>query len=179
MPNYRRVWVPGGTYFFTVNLLERRRTLLVDNVSALRDAFRSVYAARPFTMIAIVILPDHLHCIWRLPDDDADNAIRWRQIKTLFSQRLPRDEWRSSERMRRKERGIWQRRYWERLLRDERDLCTHIDYVHMNPAKHKYVHHVADWAWSSFCSRGPAPARLDWHEPVGYVSDAPLHWRAG
>src|SRR5690348_11288781 len=69
--------------------------LLVDNVSALRDAFRSVHAARPFTMIAIVILPDHLHCIWRLPDDDADNAIRWRQIKTLFSQRLPRDEWRS------------------------------------------------------------------------------------
>jgi putative transposase len=105
MPNYRRVWVPGGTYFFTVNLLERRRTLLVDNIDALRAAFRSAQLARRFSMIAIVVLPDHLHCIWRLPEGDCDNATRWRHIKTLFSQSLPRDERRSRERMRRKKKG--------------------------------------------------------------------------
>jgi putative transposase len=150
MPNYRRVWVPGGTYFFTVNLLERRRTLLVDHVSALCDAFRTVRAARPFELIAIVVLPDHLHCIWRLPANDADNATRWRQIKTVFSQNLPQLERRSAQRVRRKERGVWQRRYWERLLRDERDLRTHVDYIHFNPVKHRHVNRVADWPWSSF-----------------------------
>ena len=150
MPNYRRVWVPGGTYFFTVNLLERRRTLLVDNVSVLRDAFRTVHAARPFDLVAIVVLPDHLHCVWRLPTNDADNATRWRQIKTLFSQGLSPIERRSSQRVQRKERGVWQRRYWERLLRDERDLRMHVDYIHFNPVKHRYVDHVVDWPWSSF-----------------------------
>ncbi len=89
MANYRRVWVPGGTYFFTVNLLERDRALLVDHVDGLRAAFRAVRAARPFDMVAMVVLPDHLHCIWRLPEGDADNATRWRHIKTMFSRGLP------------------------------------------------------------------------------------------
>jgi putative transposase len=113
MPNYRRVWVPGGTYFFTVNLLERRRSLLVDHVDALRAAFAAAQSVRPFVMIAVVVLPDHLHCIWRLPPEDADNATRWRHIKTAFSQSVPRQERRSERRVARKERGIWQRRYWE------------------------------------------------------------------
>jgi putative transposase len=113
MPNYRRVWVPGGTYFFTVNLLERRRSLLVDHVDALRAAFAAAQSVRPFVMIAVVVLPDHLHCIWRLPPEDADNATRWRRIKTAFSQSVPRQERRSERRVARKERGIWQRRYWE------------------------------------------------------------------
>lgn len=150
MPNYRRVWVPGGTYFFTVNLLERRRTLLVEHVDALRAAFAAAQSVRPFVVIAAVVLPDHLHCLWRLPPEDADNATRWRHIKTAFSQRLPRQERRSAVRVSRKERGIWQRRFWERLLRDERDVRHHVDYIHYNPVKHGYVERVVDWPHSSF-----------------------------
>ena len=163
MPNYRRVWVPGGTYFFTVNLQDRQRSLLVDHVDALRSAFAAVQAVRPFALIAAAVLPDHLHCMWRLPADDADNATRWRQIKTEFSQALPREEGRSATRAARKERGIWQRRFWERLLRDERDLRHHIDYIHINPVKHGYVERVADWPHSSFhryVRRGVLPE--DW-----------------
>lgn len=99
MSNYRRLWVPGGTYFFTVNLLERRRRLLVDHGDLLRDAFRTARAARPFEVLAIVALPDHLHCVWRLPDGDADNANRWAQIKSTFSRALPISERRSPQRM--------------------------------------------------------------------------------
>ena len=106
MPNYRRVRVPGGTYFFTVNLLERRRRLLVERVDDLRASFRAAQAARPFEMLAIVVLPDHLHCVWRLPTDDADNANRWAQIKAGFSRRLPQEEWRSERRIACRERGI-------------------------------------------------------------------------
>ncbi|MEO5559734.1 MAG: transposase, partial [Dokdonella sp.] len=91
-----------------------------------------------------------LHCVWRLPAHDADNATRWRHIKTLFSRRVPRTERRSARRMARKERGVWQRRYWERLLRDERDLRHHVEYIHFNPVKHGYVERVCDWPHSSF-----------------------------
>ena len=99
MSNYRRVWVPGGTYFFTVNLLERKRRLLVEHVGALRVAFRVAWAARPFDLLGIVILPEHLHVVWRLPESDADNATRWRHIKSGFSRRLGIGERRSSARM--------------------------------------------------------------------------------
>ncbi len=133
MPNYRRVWVPGGKYFLTANLLLRRRTLLVEHVDALRAAFAAAQSGRPFVVIGAVVIPDHLHCVWRLPPEDADNAKRWRHIKTAFSQRLPRQERRSAVRVSRKERGIWQRRSWERLLRDERDVRHHVDYIHYNP----------------------------------------------
>ena len=150
MSNYRRVWVPGGTYFFTVNLLERRRRLLVEHVGLLRDAFRAAKAARTFDLLAIVVLPDHLHCVWRLPDGDADNANRWAQIKSGFSRSLPNDERRSPRRIARRERGIWQRRYWEHLIRDEDDLRRHVDYVHINPVKHGYAPRACDWPYSSF-----------------------------
>lgn len=150
MPDYRRVWVPGGTYFFTVNLLERERTLLVDHLDALRAALRLTRAARPFAVIAMVVLPDHLHGVWQLPEGDADNATRWRQIKALFSRALPAGERRSAPRVRKRERGVWQRRYWEHLVRDERDLRQHVDYVHFNPVKHGLVARVGDWPHSSF-----------------------------
>ncbi len=150
MPNYRRVWTPGGTFFFTVTLLERRRTTLVDHVDALRTAFRHARAARPFDIIAIVVLPDHLHCIWRLPVGDDDNATRWRHIKTLFSRSIPAGERRSRRRQLKGERGIWQRRYWEHLIRDEADFLAHVDYAHINPVKHGLVAQVADWPHSSF-----------------------------
>ncbi len=150
MPNYRRMWVPGGTYFFTVNLLERRRSLLVDGIDALGRAFRETRASAPFEMVAYVILPEHLHCIWTLPEGDADIAVRWRRIKSSFSRSLPCDERRSERRRAKGERGIWQRRYWEHLIRDARDLRHHIDYIHYNPVKHGLVARVDQWPYSSF-----------------------------
>ncbi|TXH64915.1 MAG: transposase [Lysobacteraceae bacterium] len=149
MPNYRRMWLPGGTYFFTVNLLERRRRLLVERIEALGHAFRRARADRPYTMVACVVLPDHLHCIWTLPEGDADIANRWRQIKLDFSRSVPADERLSHRRQAKAERGIWQRRYWEHLIRDECDLHNHIDYIHLNPLKHGLVARVADWPYSS------------------------------
>ena len=150
MANYRRVWVPGGTYVFTVNLLERNRRLLVDHIDLLRGAFAQACANRPFDMIAAVVLPDHLHCVWQLPIGDADNASRWSAIKAAFSRSLPTGEWRSARRAAKGERGIWQRRYWEHLVRDDRDLVTHVDYVHFNPVKHRHVARVEDWPYSTF-----------------------------
>lgn len=150
MPNYRRVWVPGGTYFFTVNLLERRRTLLTDHIASLQHAFALAKVARPFRMHAYVVLPDHLHCLWRLPPGDDDIATRWRHIKTTFSRSLPKVERLSERRRRKSERGIWQRRYWERLMRDESDYRFHFDYIHYNPVKHGHATTPGDWPHSSF-----------------------------
>jgi putative transposase len=163
MSNYRRVQVPGGTYFFTVNLLERRRRLLVEKIDLLRIAFAEAKIIRPFEMIAIVILPDHLHCIWRLPEGDNDNIKRWRHIKSAFSRKLSKMERRSKSRVKRRERGIWQRRFWEHLIAGENDLNHHINYIYINPLKHGYVQHVCDWPYSSFhrdVKRGLYPA--DW-----------------
>jgi putative transposase len=142
--------VPGGTYLFTVNLQDRRRALLVEHVGVLRQAFRAVRAQRPFEIVAIVVLPEHLHCIWQLPENDADNATRWRQIKTEFSRGVPCDGQRAGRRIAKQERGIWQRRYWEGLLRDERDVRAHIDYIHFNPVKHGLVENAEDWPYSTF-----------------------------
>ncbi len=91
-----------------------------------------------------------MHCLWTLPEDDADYPSRWRDIKTLFSKSLPQTELRSTTMKNRGERGIWQRRYWEHTIRDDRDYATHMDYVHFNPVKHGYVGHPADWPYSSF-----------------------------
>jgi putative transposase len=147
--NYRRNKVAGGSFFFTVNLADRRSELLTDNIDLLRNVFRSVGKHHPFTIEAIVFLPEHLHCIWTLPAGDADFAMRWRLIKTEFSKRIAAGERRSSSRMGKGERGIWQRRYWEHTLRDERDFEAHCEYIHFNPVKHGYVARAADWPFSS------------------------------
>lgn len=163
MPDYRRNWVPGGTYFFTVALLERKRDLLVTEIGLLRESLRRVQRLYPFKIVAWVVLPDHLHCVWTLPPDDADYATRWRLIKLLFAKGLPKQERLSAVRKRRKERGVWHRRYWEHTIRDERDLVNHVDYVHWNPVKHGLVLRVADWPYSTFhryVRRGLYPA--DW-----------------
>ncbi len=131
--------VAGGCYFFTVNLLERQRTLLTDHIDLLRDSVRRVRRLHPFHIDAWVVLPDHLHCIWTLPPDTDDFPMRWRLIKLLFSKGLPRTERLSATRQRRSERGIWQRRYWEHTIVTERDYAQHIDYIHVNPLKHGYV----------------------------------------
>ncbi len=150
MVEYRRNFVPGGSYFFTVNLLDRRTRLLTANVEALRAAFRGVRSRHPFTVEAIVILPDHLHAIWSLPEGDVDFPLRWRLIKSAFSRTLPGGEPVSASRAGRQERGIWQRRYWEHTLRDETDYARHVDYIHFNPVKHGHVGRVSDWPYSSF-----------------------------
>ena len=151
MPNYRRAWHPGGTYFFTVNLLQRHgNDLLTRHITLLRDTVRSVRQRHPFTIHGWVVLPDHLHCVLELPTNDADFATRWRLIKMDFSKALPRTERLSEVRARRGERGVWQRRYWEHLIRDEEDFRAHMDYVHINPMKHGLVKRVVDWPYSTF-----------------------------
>ncbi len=150
MPEYRRNFVAGGCYFFTVTLLDRRSDLLVAEIGLLREAVRGVRARRPFAIDAWVVLPDHMHCVWTLPEGDADFPGRWRAIKTVFSKWLPGLGRPSPVMAARGERGIWQRRYWEHTIRDERDYAAHVDYVHFNPVKHGYVSAPEDWAYSSF-----------------------------
>ncbi len=150
MPNYRRAFVPGGCWFFTVNLLDRRSNLLVAEVGVLRDAVRQARLQAPFTIDAWVVLPDHMHCLWTLPQGDRDYPGRWRAIKSAFSKALPGLGAPSEPMARRGERGIWQRRYWEHTIRDAGDYTAHMDYTHFNPVKHGYVSQAADWPYSSF-----------------------------
>ncbi len=150
MTNYRRNLARGGTYFFTLNLEDRRLSLLTDHIEQLRHTFTYTRSRHPFAIDAIVVLPEHLHAIWTLPDDDGDYATRWRLIKSTFSRALPTGEAVSRSRSDRGERGIWQRRYWEHTVRDEEDFARHVDYVHYNPVKHGHVTQVKDWPHSSF-----------------------------
>ena len=151
MPNYRRAWRLGGNWFFTVNLLERHgNDRLIRHIDLLRQAVRVVKRTHPFRIHAWVVLPDHLHCVIELPEGDSDFALRWRLIKLLFSRALPKTERLSAVCQRRGERGIWQRRYCEHLIRDERDFAEHVDYVHINPLKHGLVRAVRDWPYSTF-----------------------------
>ena len=161
MPDYRRHRVPGGTYFFTVNLRDRRCDLLTAEIDRLRAAIRQTRTRHPFHIDAWVVLPDHLHCLWTLPPGDADFSVRWQEIKARFSRSLPVTERRSPVLLRRHERGIWQRRFWEHSIRDDRDYANHMDYIHFNPVKHGLTPNVADWPFSTFhrcVARGLYPA---------------------
>ena len=146
---YRRADVAGGTYFFTVNLAERKNTLLIDHFDKLRTAFNKTKKQHPFCLDALVILPEHLHTLWTLPPNDNDFAKRWMLIKSNFSRQLPKTERINQSRQTKGERGIWQRRYWEHLIRDEIDYQTHVDYIHNNPVKHGYVENPTDWKYST------------------------------
>ena len=151
MRSYRRDFTPGGLYFFTLNLAERRNNrLLVEQVDTLRQAFRKTKWDHPFHIEAICILPDHLHCLMQLPEGDDDYPTRLRLIKARFSRTIPKREQRTASRRRKGERGIWQRRYWEHRIRDQRDYNAHMDYIHYNPVKHGYVKRIRDWPYSSF-----------------------------
>jgi putative transposase len=151
MTNYRRIYRPGATWFFTVNLAERKENRrLVENIDGLRNAFDLVKTRHPFKIDAVVILPEHLHCIWTLPPNDTDFSTRWGLIKASFSRAIEKDERISPSRQKRGERGLWQRRFWEHQIRDEADFYRHIDYIHWNPVKHGWVRQVADWPHSSF-----------------------------
>ncbi len=147
--HYRRAKTAGGTYFFTVNLNDRKSDLLVQKIDALRDVMRKVRNRHPFTIVAMVVLPDHLHAIWRLPPTDRDFPMRWSLIKSAFSRLMPKAEVVRKSRVKKRERGIWQRRYWEHRIRDDADLARHVEYIHFNPVKHGCVDRAADWRYSS------------------------------
>ena len=149
MVRYRRNFVPGGTYFFTAALHDRKAQWLISHIHSLREAFRLARREHPFDIRAIVVLPDHLHCIWTLPAGDADYSHRWRLIKSRFSRSLAG----AGVPVRRNANGeyaVWQRRFWEHTIRDEKDFQTHADYIHYNPVKHGIVKTVAQWPYSSF-----------------------------
>jgi putative transposase len=170
MPNYRRAKFEGGTYFFTVTLADRSSNLLAKHIDRLSAVYRSVHERRPFESIAICVLPDHLHAIWSLPPNDSDFATRWNLIKGGFSRGIPALE-RSSSKIAKREKGIWQRRYWEHAIRNDADFARHVDYIHFNPVKHGLVSRVCDWPHSSFhqfVKRGDVP--IDWG---GDVVDRP------
>jgi putative transposase len=149
MVKYRRNWLEGGTFFFTLALADRRSAALVENVSALRLAFHVTRGERPFAVDAIVILPDQVHAIFTLPHGDADFAGRWRRIKGHFSSSLIATG-QAKGRHANGKLALWQRRYWEHTIRDEKDLARHTDYIHYNPVKHGLVARVRDWPHSSF-----------------------------
>lgn len=151
MPNCRRAFIPGGTWFFTVNLLQRHgNDLLIREINLLRNTVRRVRDRHPFHIDAWAVLPEHLHCVMTLPPGDSDFSLRWRLIKSGFSRALPKIEQRSEVRKAAGERGIWQRHFWEHLIRDDADYRRHMDYVHVNPLKHGHVRRVQDWPYSTF-----------------------------
>lgn len=163
MSRYRRNLAAGGTYFFTVALADRSGSLLTENIQRLRSVYRRVQLELPFETLAVCVLPEHLHAIWTLPPEDADYATRWNLIKGGFSRGLPPQPGRSDSKRRKREKGIWQRRFWEHTIRDDDDLQRHVDYIHHNPLKHGLVQRVADWPHSSFhryVARGSLP--VDW-----------------
>jgi len=149
MVYYRRNRVPGGTYFFTVTLANRRSRILVEHIDELRASFREIRRERPFQIEAIVVLPDHLHTVWTLPENDTDYSSRWRALKSRFTRRL-RAQGAPLLANSKGEYTLWQRRYWEHTIRDDEDLEKHLDYIHYNPVKHSLVSRTADWPYSSF-----------------------------
>jgi putative transposase len=150
MSTYRRARIEGGVFFFTVTLADRSSDLLVREIDRLRRAYREAGTKQPFETEAICILPDHLHALWSLPAGDSDFASRWMRIKANFSRGLPAEDTRSASKVAKREKGIWQRRYWEHTIRNDADFERHVDYIHYNPIKHGLVSRVADWPYSSF-----------------------------
>jgi putative transposase len=155
MTNYRRKKFSGGYYFFTV-ITHKRQEFLTDEIArnCLRNVWQGVCADHPFKTVALCLLPDHLHCIWKLPEDDYNYSMRWSLIKRFFTR-----EWlnaggeemtQSLSRTKKRRRGVWQRRFWEHCIRDEEDLANHINYIHYNPVKHKLADRPGDWQWSTY-----------------------------
>ena len=156
MSEYRRYYIKGGTWFFTVNLQNRRSQLLTTQYQMLRHAIIKVKRDRPFEINAWVVLPEHMHCIWTLPEGDDDFSSRWREIKKQFTHACGL-------------KNIWQPRFWEHAIRNTKDYRHHVDYIYINPVKHGWVKQVSDWPFSTFhrdVARGLYP--IDW---AGDVTD--------
>ena len=177
MSNYARPKQPGATVFFTVNLIARGSDLLVRHLDVLRDAARRTKADKPFVIDAWVVLPDHMHCVWTLPEGDSDYAVRMASIKAQFTMDLRALHGRSGfsptpardpygvvggrrrvglkpdlpgEEPRGNEHAIWQKRFWEHHIRDEADYAAHVQYCWINPVKHGLVTAPGDWPYSSW-----------------------------
>lgn len=155
MPQYRRSKTKGGAFFFTVCTLGRQPLLIQAGVrTALRAAIKLVRSKYPFSIDAWVLMPDHLHCIWTLPEDGANFGLRWALIKQQVTKRCAHifhpEGGQSTSRIKRRESGLWQRRFWEHQIRDETDLLNHMNYLHWNPVKHGHVRRVSDWPYSTF-----------------------------
>ncbi len=169
--NYRRAFTPGGTYFFTLTLSNRKSQLLTQHIHLLRQSIRNVKTAHPFNIDAIAVLPDHLHLLLTLPENDQDYPNRISRFKANFSRQIPNQEKLSQSRLRKGERDIWQRRYWEHQIRDKTDYNNHINYIHYNPVKHGYVSSPTEWPYSSihrYIREGILPK--DWG------ADVPATW---
>ena len=170
VPNYRRAYCEGASYFFTVVTCQRYPIFRNDDaVHLLQSCLRPVMYTHPFTLDAMVVLPDHLHCIWSLPSADRDFSTRWKQVKAQFTHRDlgEKAETISGSMHRKGEKGVWQRRFWEHLIRDQDDFNAHCDYIHYNPVKHGLVRSPSDWKHSTFRSlaeEGMYPA--DWGQDV-------------
>lgn len=146
---YRRAIIPGTSYFFTVVLQDRGSQLLIRRINELRHAVKQAMERFPFQIDGIVVLPDHFHLLMTLPPDDASYSQRLSFIKSCFSRQIESLELISASRQNKRERGIWQRRFWEHVIRDELDYSRHMDYIHYNPVKHGYVKSPVEWRYSS------------------------------
>jgi putative transposase len=198
MPQYRRNHIEGGTYFFTVITYMRQPILDERSIPIFKEGLKECISKKPFSVEAVAILPDHIHCIWQLPPDDADYSSRWKFIKTFFTKNyfrfldetyqvgkkcrvggVPTEPTKSNQLIKptasmaqKGEKGIWQRRFWEHTIRDERDYRNHCDYIHYNPVKHGLVKYPRDWPHSSFhefVEKGLYPQ--SWGGPVNAFSD--------
>lgn len=167
MPNYRRVLRPGGTFFFTVVTFERSPILCTDLARPLlRQAIAACRARWPFDIDAFILLPDHTHSIWTLPDGDTDYSRRWAWIKREFSSLWlaagGNERQASKGQLRQRRRGVWQPRFWEHTVRDDEDLETHLNYIHYNAVRHGLARCPHEWAYSSF-HRHVSLMNYDWH----------------
>lgn len=179
MPEYRRIKTPGGTFFFTVVTYGRRQLLTNPEVrQALREGIIKVRQSLPFAIEAWVLLPDHLHAIWTLPGNDDGNAARWAVIKSWVTKKcnnLFNSEMNiNKSRKNRQEGGIWQRRFWEHVIRDDQDFHRHLDYLHWNPVKHGYVETPMAWPYSTihrFVAQGLYPSNWGGGEIEKYSAD--------
>ena len=149
MTSYRRLRIRGGTYFFSVMLARAGSTDLLDHVDDLRAAYAATFLERPFRTDAIVVLPDHLHAVWTLPEGDDDFSTRWRLIKARFTRRMDVPRRGSPSVDGKRERGLWQRRFWEHAIRDEADYLRHVRYCWFNPVMHGLKDRPEEWPWSS------------------------------
>ena len=173
MPNYLRPESNGATVFFTVSLADRTSNLLVQEVKTLRNAVTKTRAERSFKIDAWVVLPDHMHCVWTLPEGDADFSTRMGAIKARFSMSVRRAGFTPprvqvsakglqvmasggvNPALRKGQVGLWQKRFWEHHIRDEADYAAHVHYCWTNPVKHGLAKDPADWPYSSYHRDNP------------------------